>query len=80
MLFDTRRAEWRALVDPINNLVYSADGRSVRLVVADGRVVVDDGRVLFADEAAVADRVQGLGEALLARTNARVNRGRWPIV
>ena len=80
VLFETRRAEWRALVDPINNLVYSADGRSVRLVVADGRVVVDDGRVLFADEAAVADRVQGLGEALLARTNARVNRGRWPIV
>ena len=80
VLLDTQRPEWQALINPINNLVYSADGRSVRLVVADGRVVVDDGRVLFADEAAVADRVQGLGEALLARTNARVNRGRWPIV
>lgn len=80
VLFDTRRAEWRALSDPINNLVYSADGRSVRMVVADGRVAVDDGQVVFADEAAVADRVQELGEGLLVRTNTRVNRGRWPIV
>jgi len=80
VLFDTRRAEWRALLDPVNNLVYSADGRSVRMVVADGFVAVDDGRVVFADEAAVADRVQELGEALLARTGTRVNRGRWPIV
>jgi cytosine/adenosine deaminase-related metal-dependent hydrolase len=80
VLFDARRAEWRTLLDPINNLVYSADGRSVRTVVADGRVVVDEGRVVFADEAAVADRVQELGEQLLARTQTRVNRGRWQVV
>lgn len=80
VLFDTRRAEWRALLDPVNNLVYSADGRSVRTVVADGRVVVDDGRVVFADEALVTERVQELGEKLLARTRTRVYRGRWPIV
>jgi cytosine/adenosine deaminase-related metal-dependent hydrolase len=64
----------------VNNLVYAADGRSVRCVVADGRVVVAEGQVQFADEAAVADRVQGIGERLLARTGTRVNRGRWPIV
>jgi cytosine/adenosine deaminase-related metal-dependent hydrolase len=80
VLFDARRAEWRALLDPVNNLIYSADGRSVRTVVAGGRVVVDDGHVTFADEARVADRVQELGEALLARTGTRVNRGRWPVV
>ena len=79
VLFDARRAEWRALLDPVNNLVYSADGRSVRTVLAGGRVVVDAGRVTFADEAAVAERVQELGEALLARTGTRVNRGRWPV-
>ena len=79
VVFDARRAEWRALLDPVNNLVYSADGRSVRTVVADGRVVVDEGRVVFADEAMVAERVQELGEALLARTGTRVSRGRWPV-
>jgi cytosine/adenosine deaminase-related metal-dependent hydrolase len=80
VLFETRRAEWRSVLDPVNNLVYAADGRSVRCVVADGRRVVDEGRVLFADEAAVAERVQSIGEELLARTGTRVNRGRWPTV
>lgn len=80
VLFDARRAEWRALLDPVNNLIYSADGRSVRTVVAGGRVVVDEGHVTFADEARVADKVQELGEGLLARTGTRLNRGRWPLV
>jgi cytosine/adenosine deaminase-related metal-dependent hydrolase len=80
VLFDARRAEWRALLDPVNNLVYAADGHSVRTVVADGRVVVDEGRVVFADEANVVDRVQEIGEGLLARTGTRINRGRWPVV
>jgi cytosine/adenosine deaminase-related metal-dependent hydrolase len=80
VLFDTRRAEWRALLDPVNNLIYSADGRSVRTVIAGGRVVVDEGRVTFGDEARVADKVQELGEALLARTGTRMNRGRWRVV
>jgi cytosine/adenosine deaminase-related metal-dependent hydrolase len=78
-LFDTRRAEWSALFDPVNNLVYAADGRSVHTVIADGRVVVENFRPLFADEAAIADKVQALGEAILARTGTPVNRGRWPI-
>jgi cytosine/adenosine deaminase-related metal-dependent hydrolase len=80
VMFDTRRAEWSAVFDPINNLVYSADTRSVRTVVADGRVVVDDFRPLFVDEARIADRVQELGEALLARTGTQISRGRWPMV
>jgi cytosine/adenosine deaminase-related metal-dependent hydrolase len=79
VLFETRRAEWRSLLDPVNNLVYAADGRSVRAVLADGRVVVDDGRVVFADEAEVAERVQAIGEELLARTGTQTNRGRWPL-
>jgi len=80
VLFETRRAEWRSLLDPVNNLVYAADGRSVRTVIADGRVVVDDFSPVFADEARVADKVQELGEGLLARTGTRVNRGRWPLI
>jgi 5-methylthioadenosine/S-adenosylhomocysteine deaminase len=80
VLFDTRRAEWSAVFDPVNNLVYSADGRSVRSVIADGKLVVDNFQCLFLDEARVADRVQELGEALLARTATPVWRGRWPVV
>jgi cytosine/adenosine deaminase-related metal-dependent hydrolase len=80
VLFDTRRAEWRALHDPINNLVYNADGRSVHTVIADGRIVVENHQATFVDEARLADQVQALGEALLARTGTVPPRSRWPIV
>ena len=40
VLFDTRRPEWRTLFNPVNSLVYNADGRSVHTVLVDGRVVV----------------------------------------
>ena len=32
--FDTLRPEWQALWNPVNNLVYNADGRSVHTVVS----------------------------------------------
>jgi len=52
VLFDTRRPEWQALWNPVNNLIYNTDGRSVHTVVIDGRVVVDDYRQTFVDERA----------------------------
>jgi cytosine/adenosine deaminase-related metal-dependent hydrolase len=80
VLFDTRRAEWSALLNPVNNLVYSADGHSVDTVVADGRVVVEHGRAVFVDEARLCDQVQHLGEALLERVGPPPQpRSRWPI-
>ena len=42
VLFDTRRPEWRTIFNPVNNLVYNADGRSVHTVIVDGKVVVED--------------------------------------
>ena len=78
-LFDTRRAEWGALHNPVNSLVYNADGRSVHTVVVDGRVVVADYRPQFADEAALVAEVQARGEALIRRTGTDF-RPRWPIV
>jgi cytosine/adenosine deaminase-related metal-dependent hydrolase len=80
VLFETRRSEWRALLDPVNNLVYSADGRSVHTVIADGRIVVEGYQPTFVDEAKLSQQVQALGEALLARTGTPIPRSRWPIV
>ena len=45
----------------------------------DGRIVVENSRVTFADEAAVVDKVQAIGEALVARTRTRVLGSRWPV-
>jgi len=80
VLFDTQRPEWQALFNPINNLVYSADGRSVHTVIVDGRVVVDGYRQSFVDEGRLFAKVQEIGEHLQARTGITFPRSRWPIV
>jgi cytosine/adenosine deaminase-related metal-dependent hydrolase len=80
VLFDTHRPEWQALRNPVNNLVYNADGRSVHTVIVDGRVVVDAYRQSFVDEGRLFEKVQEIGERLLARTGVSFPRSRWPIV
>jgi 5-methylthioadenosine/S-adenosylhomocysteine deaminase len=77
--FDTLRPEWQALWNPVNNLVYNADGRSVHTVVIDGRVVVDAYRQTFVDEPRLYAKVQEIGERLQARTGVTFPRSRWPM-
>jgi 5-methylthioadenosine/S-adenosylhomocysteine deaminase len=77
--FDVLRPEWQALWNPVNNLVYNADGRSVHTVVIDGRVVVDAYRQSFVDEARLFARVQEIGERLQARAGISFPRSRWPM-
>ena len=79
VLFDTKRPEWRTIFNPVNNLVYSADGRSVHTVVVDGRVVVEAYQPLFADQWQLIQKVQQIGEGLLERTGISYP-SRWPIV
>ena len=80
LLFDTQRPEWQALFNPLNNLVYNADGRSLHTVIIDGRVVVDAYRQSFVDEPRLYAKVQEIGESLLARTGVSHPRSRWPMV
>jgi len=79
VLFDTRRAEWQTLFNPVNNLVYNADGRSVHMVMVDGQIVVEDHKPLFVDEWELAQKVQGIGEDMLARAGLSFP-SRWPII
>ena len=79
VLFETRRPEWRTLFNPVNTLVYGADGRSVHTVLVDGRVVVENHRASFVDEDELIDRVQVLGQRLLERTGIHF-APRWPVV
>ncbi|PKB79160.1 MAG: hypothetical protein BZY88_14750 [SAR202 cluster bacterium Io17-Chloro-G9] len=78
VLFDTKRPEWRTIFNPVNNLVYNADGRSVHTVIVDGNVVVEDHQPLFVDQWELIQKVQELGERLLARTGVSFP-SRWPI-
>ena len=79
MLFDTRRPEWRTIFNPVNNLVYNADGRSVHTVIVDGRIVVEGGSPTFVDQWELIQKVQEMGADLMRRTGITVPQ-RWPIV
>ena len=79
ILFDTRRPEWASLINPVNNLVYSADGRSIHTVIVDGRIVVEAYKQSFVDEGPLMEKVQEIGESLLAREGISYPQ-RWPIV
>ena len=80
VLFDTQRPEWQTLFNPVNNLVYNADGRSVHTVIIDGRVIVDAYKQTFVDEPKLYARVQAVGEQLMARTGTSFPRSRWNIL
>ena len=79
VLFDTKRPEWRTMFNPINNLVYNADGRSVHTVIVDGRVVVENYNLVYADEWEIIQKVQEVGEHLLSRTGISFPSA-WPII
>ncbi|HJN91909.1 MAG TPA: amidohydrolase family protein, partial [Dehalococcoidia bacterium] len=79
VLFDTRRPEWQALNEPVNNLVYSADASSVHTVVVDGLVVVDDHKVPGLDEWRLIQRVVEIGRRIRERTGVSFP-SRWPVV
>ena len=79
VLFDTRRPEWRTLFNPVNNLVYSADGRSVHTVIVDGRVVVRDHAPTFVDEWELIQEVQAFGSDMMKRAGVEF-APRWPVV
>jgi 5-methylthioadenosine/S-adenosylhomocysteine deaminase len=79
VLFDTKRPEWRNLFNPVNTLVYNADGRSVHTVIIDGRVVVQNYKPVYVDEWQLIQKVQDLGQRLMARTGVQFPP-RWPVV
>lgn len=79
VLHDTDRPEWRPLLNVVNQLVWSADGRGVHTVIVDGRVVVEDSRMTTIDEAALWAEAQRRGEEIVARSGLP-DRAKFPIV
>jgi cytosine/adenosine deaminase-related metal-dependent hydrolase len=68
VLHDTDRPEWRPLLNIMNQLVWSADGRGVHTVVVDGAVVVEDGHCTTIDEERLWAEAQRMGESITARS------------
>jgi len=78
VVHDTDRPEWRPLLNVMNQLVWSADGRGVHTVVVDGEVVVEDGRMTTVDEEALYAAAQEAGEAITARSGLP-DKAKFPV-
>jgi len=79
VLHDTERPEWRPLLNVMNQLVWSADGRGVHTVVVDGRTVVEDGRMVTVDEQRLYAAAQQAGEAITTRSGLP-DKAKFPVL
>ncbi len=78
VLFDTSRPQWRALTDPVRNLVYSATGDSVDTVIIDGRVKVEGGQPTFVQDLwPLIEQVERAGARIRAATGIN-HPSAWP--
>ncbi len=78
VLHDTERPEWRPLLNVMNQLVWSADGRGVHTVLVGGQVVVEDGRMTTIDESSLWVAAQSAGEAITTRSGLP-DKAKYPI-
>jgi cytosine/adenosine deaminase-related metal-dependent hydrolase len=79
VLHDTDRPEWKPLLNPVNHLVWSADGRGVHSVWVDGRRVVDNYRCTTIDEEALYSEAQAAAEAITGRSGLP-SICAWPVL
>ena len=79
VLHDTDRPEWRPLLNVMNQLVWSADGRGVHTVFVDGKKVVEAGRMTTIDEERFWAQVQAGGEAVTTRSGLP-DKSKYPVL
>ena len=73
---DTLCPEWRSLFNPVNSLVYNADGRSVKTVIVDGHVVIEDYVPNFVDTEKLIREVQDIGTDMMKHNEVLVSPNR----
>jgi len=79
-LWDLNRAEWRPVVNPLGNLVYSADGSSVDTVIVDGNILVEGGMIKTLDEKALLREATPVAQRIAERAGV-LHHGKpaWPV-
>jgi 5-methylthioadenosine/S-adenosylhomocysteine deaminase len=79
-LWDLNRAEWRPVINPIGNLVYSAEGSSVDTVIIDGKIVMGSGVVKTIDEKALLREATPAARRVAERAGV-LHHGKpaWPV-
>ena len=77
-LFDTNRADWRPILNPISNLVHSSRG-GAHTVIVNGKVLMAAGQLLTVDEQETLKECQRRGIAIANRSGLdRITQSHWP--
>lgn len=79
-LWDLNRAEWRPVINPIGNLVYSAEGSSVDTVIVDGKILMESGVVKTIDAKALLREATPAARRVAERAGV-LHHGKpaWPV-
>ena len=77
VIHDATRPEWTPRGDVALQLLWSADGRSVRDVIIGGHVVVAGGRCVSVNETELRLEAERAAPLLRSRAGVSVER-RWP--
>ena len=75
--YDIHRPEWLPPHDMVRNLVYSADGGSIRNVIIDGKVIIRDRHSTQVDESKLLDEACEAGLAIARRVGLDP-QSKWP--
>ncbi|HUL31087.1 MAG TPA: amidohydrolase [Thermodesulfobacteriota bacterium] len=72
IIIDTSKPEWHPLADPITNLVYSADGKSVETVIIDGKIIMEHRKLLTVNEREVIENVDRASSEVMKRCGIKI--------
>jgi 5-methylthioadenosine/S-adenosylhomocysteine deaminase len=79
-IFETRKPEWRPVLNPIANFIYACRG-GADTVLCDGKILMENGHVLTIDEPSALREAQTRGERIATATDLwKKVRPLWPIV
>jgi len=70
VILDFRRPHLVPMIEPMGNLVHTAQGRDVDCVIIDGRLIVEGGRALLVDQDSILRDAQKAADNLWSRAKA----------
>jgi cytosine/adenosine deaminase-related metal-dependent hydrolase len=79
IIVDTSNPEWHPLMDPISNLVYSADGKSVDTVIINGKIIMQHRNILTVNEREIIENVDRASSEVMKRIGIKIEP-RWKII
>jgi 5-methylthioadenosine/S-adenosylhomocysteine deaminase len=79
VVHDGMAPQWRPRGNPVQQLVWAAQGRTVRDVLVDGQVVVRDGRCTTVDEDELRELAASHQAEVLGRAGLAIPQ-RWPVI